>query len=83
MRRFATAIAVAIGTAAAVLYWLHDGDLQEAIDPVLEEWDAETLARDAGFEQEASSPGTTTLPAVDAPAVDAPADVAPATDPLP
>ena len=48
MRRLITFVLVAAATATGSLYWLHDGDLAEAVDPVLTEWDADTLARDAG-----------------------------------
>jgi len=40
---------VAAATAVGVLWWLNDGDLRGAIEPVLAEWDADTLARDAGL----------------------------------
>ena len=39
-------------TCAASLWWLHDGDLADAIQPMLPElvpeWDATLLVRDAG-----------------------------------
>jgi hypothetical protein len=40
MRRLATIALLAAGTAAGVLYWLHDGDLAGAVEPVLPEWGA-------------------------------------------
>lgn len=35
MRRLATIALLAGGTASGLLYWLHDGDLQGAVEPVL------------------------------------------------
>lgn len=37
MRRVLTMLLVAAGTAAGTTWWLYDGDLAEAVDPVLEE----------------------------------------------
>ena len=38
MKQIATiAISTAI-TAIGLLYWLHDGDLYEAVEPVVEQW---------------------------------------------
>jgi len=48
MRRLITFAAVAAATATASLWWLHDGDLAEAVQPVVAEWDADLLARNAG-----------------------------------
>ena len=48
----AAVLATVGGTAGAALYWLADGDLHAAVNPVLQQWDADTLARDAGFEDE-------------------------------
>jgi len=50
MRRFLTFLLSVAVTAIGSLYWLHDGDLAEAIEPVFAEWNAELLARDAGIE---------------------------------
>jgi len=44
-----TFFTVAAVTAGASLHWLHDGDLLAAVQPVVAEWDAELLARDAGL----------------------------------
>lgn len=52
MRRLITIVVVAIATCAAALWWLHDGDLREAVEPVLVDWDAATLARDAGLPED-------------------------------
>jgi hypothetical protein len=52
VRRLITVLVVAIATCAAALWWLHDGDLREAMEPVLVDWDATTLARDAGVPEE-------------------------------
>lgn len=51
MRRFATFLLVCALTVVASLWWLHDGDLVEAVEPVLVQWDAEGLARNAGIEE--------------------------------
>ena len=49
MRRLFTFLAMTVITAVAALHWLHDGDLAAAVEPVLAEWDAELLARNAGL----------------------------------
>jgi hypothetical protein len=49
MRRLITFVLVATLTAGASLWWLHDGDLVEAVQPVMVEWDAEGLARNEGI----------------------------------
>ena len=54
MRRLATIVIIAGVTATATLWWLHDGDLGEAVRPVLQQWDAELLLRDAGVEEPSS-----------------------------
>jgi hypothetical protein len=54
MRRFLTFVITAISTALGTLYWLHDGDLAQAVEPVLAEWNAELLAQDAGLADEPS-----------------------------
>jgi hypothetical protein len=28
----------ALLTSVGLLYWLHDGDLEEAVEPILEQW---------------------------------------------
>jgi hypothetical protein len=38
MRRLATIALVAASTASGILYWLHDGDLRGAVEPVLPAW---------------------------------------------
>lgn len=38
MRRLATIALLATGTASAMLYWLHDGDLHGAVGPVMPAW---------------------------------------------
>lgn len=59
MRRAATFFVVAIGTAVGSLWWLHEGDLAEAVEPVVAEWDADLLARDAGIvEQKTDESGS-------------------------
>jgi hypothetical protein len=57
MRRFLTFIATAALTATAALHWLHDGDMVAAVQPVMAEWDAELLARNAGLVPAAPNPG--------------------------
>ncbi len=49
MRRLITFFAVAVATAVLLLRWLHDGDLVSAVRPVVAEWDADLLARNAGL----------------------------------
>ncbi len=56
MRRLATILLVAAGTATGILYWLHDGDLQHAVAPVLPDWDAEQLASLAGIRESTEEP---------------------------
>lgn len=56
MRRLATILLVAAGTATSVLYWLHDGDLEHAVAPVLPDWDAEQLASLAGIHEPTEAP---------------------------
>lgn len=58
MRRLITVLFVAAITATGSLWWLHDGDLQDAVKPVLTEWNADLLARDAGLAPEASEAET-------------------------
>jgi hypothetical protein len=43
MRRLVTMLAVAVATATGTLYWLHDGDLEEAITPVIEDIDPQGM----------------------------------------
>ena len=42
----------AAATCAASLWWLHHGDLSQAVDPSWADWDAATLAKDAGVPAE-------------------------------
>lgn len=52
MRRLVTFLAIAASTAAASIYWLYNGDLDQAstlIDPMLSTWNAESLADEAGI----------------------------------
>lgn len=48
MRRLATILLITVATAAGSLYWLHDGDLAAAVEPLKAEWNADVLAADAG-----------------------------------
>jgi len=50
LRRLATFTIVAAITAVGALYWLHDGDLREAVEPVAARWDADSLLQEAGLE---------------------------------
>ena len=52
MRRFITFVVLAGITAVSMLSWLHDGDLYSAVEPVVAEWDADLLARNAGLDRE-------------------------------
>ncbi|MCO4747513.1 MAG: hypothetical protein KC912_22120 [Proteobacteria bacterium] len=52
MRRLVTLAVVAIITAVGSLYWLYDGDLEEAAEPVMAEWDASALATSAGIPED-------------------------------
>lgn len=53
MRRLVTFFAVATATAVLILNWLNDGDIYAAVEPVVAEWDAELLARNAGLQPSA------------------------------
>lgn len=48
MRRLITFLAVAAATALLLTHWLNDGDVLGVVQPVVAEWDAELLARNAG-----------------------------------
>lgn len=52
MRRIVTFAVVAVVTAVGSLYWLYDGDLDQAAEPVMAEWDASALATSAGIPEE-------------------------------
>lgn len=56
MRRLVTFLIVTAATTAGALWWLHDGDLAEGVAPVMVEWDAEALARNAGIEPSDAQP---------------------------
>ncbi|MBN2798001.1 MAG: hypothetical protein JXX28_02530 [Deltaproteobacteria bacterium] len=56
MRRLLTFAGVAAAVAVGALWWLHDGDLAEAVAPALVEWDADRLAMDAGVPAEPAPP---------------------------
>ncbi len=50
MRRLLTLLLVAGATAAGSTWWLYDGDLAQAVDPVLDvQWDADALAVQEGL----------------------------------
>lgn len=51
LRRLFTFVIVAVATAAGLLWWLHDGDVDAILEDgkvTLARWDADGLARDAG-----------------------------------
>ncbi len=64
IRRLVVFLAVTGATAVGALYWLHDGDLEEAAVPVLARWDADSMAASAGFT--APSSATNAQPAAEA-----------------
>ena len=51
MRRLLTFLFVCAVTSVGTLFWLHDGDLVEAVEPVMVQWDAEGLAKNAGIDE--------------------------------
>jgi hypothetical protein len=50
MRRLVTFLLVTVATAVGTLYWLHDGDLRAAAEPVVAEWNTDLLLQEAGLE---------------------------------
>lgn len=60
MRRLATFLLIAVTTAVGTLYWLHDGDLVAAAEPVVAEWNTALLLQDAGLEGLPGLPPTAT-----------------------
>lgn len=48
MRRLITFVVVATAVAGASTWWLYEGDLAEAVAPVVPEWNADQLAIRAG-----------------------------------
>lgn len=56
MRRLITFLLVATATAAGSSWWLHDGDLAEAVQPVMVQWDADGLARNEGIADPPGAP---------------------------
>jgi len=73
MRRAGTFLVVAVGTAIAALWWLHEGDLGKAVKPVSAQWDAELLLRDAGIPSPEAPPVEPVEPAPEPGAPEAPA----------
>ncbi len=51
MRRLITIVVTAALTTVGSLYWLHDGDLDEAAELYTPDWNAEVLAKNAGIEE--------------------------------
>jgi hypothetical protein len=50
MRRLLTFLTVAVATAAGTTWWLYDGDLAAAVEPLAQTaWDADALAVEAGI----------------------------------
>lgn len=48
MRRLLTFLVVAAAVAAGSTWWLYEGDLAQAVAPVVPEWNADQLALRAG-----------------------------------
>ncbi|MCA9489985.1 MAG: hypothetical protein KC621_08680 [Myxococcales bacterium] len=66
MRRLLTFLIVAAAVAAGSTWWLYEGDLAQAVEPVVPEWNADQLALRAGVVDPAAA-------AAFAPSEDAPA----------
>jgi hypothetical protein len=49
VRRLLTFVAVSVATAVGSTWWLYQGDLAEAVEPVVPEWNADALAIQAGI----------------------------------
>jgi hypothetical protein len=60
MRRLITFILVSTLTAIALTAWVNDLEFYETIEPVIAEWNADLLARDAGLPPD--SPTTPSTP---------------------
>lgn len=63
MRRLATIALLAAGTAGLLLHWLHDGDLQGAVAPVLPAWGASLSGSLPGRVEQAVAVDETAEPA--------------------
>lgn len=61
IRYLVTFVLAAAITCAASLWWLHNGDLAGAVAPALPQWDASSLAHDAGV-TDAPPPAPATAP---------------------
>lgn len=49
LRRLVVFVVVAAATAGGSTWWLYEGDLARAVEPVLPEWDADALAIRSGL----------------------------------
>ncbi len=49
MRRLSMFVVVSVATAVGSTWWLYQGDLAEAVAPVVPEWNADALAIQAGI----------------------------------
>ena len=49
MRRLFLFVVVSVSTAVGSTWWLYQGDLAEAVEPVVPEWNADALAIQAGI----------------------------------
>ena len=49
MRRLLLFLVVSVSTAVGSTWWLYQGDLAEAVEPVVPEWNADALAIRAGI----------------------------------
>ena len=58
MRRLFAIFLIATFTAGGSLYWLHDGDIEAAVEPIKAEWNADVLAADAGVPKGSSASAT-------------------------
>ena len=72
-RRLAVFLLVAAATAVGSSWWLYEGDLVEAVEPVVPDWNADALAVRAGL---AEAP----LPWPQGPAADPQGDAVPVGD---
>lgn len=46
MKNLVVVVLSALITAVGVLYWLHDGDLEDAVEPVIQQWTAPASSPD-------------------------------------
>lgn len=51
LRYALTYVGVTTATALALLWWLYGGDLGAAVEPMVAQWNADSLAEDAGIRE--------------------------------